>query len=65
VGLIGGAPLQCGAAGSNEFESDLNLNGFKILQNAPNFNQSKIEPPLPRKIEIKYGFEGFEETNNF
>jgi hypothetical protein len=70
------APLQCGrvltggpatvqAVGSNGFESDSNLNGFKLLRNAPNFNRSKNDPPLLRKIEIKYGFDGFEEMNNF
>jgi hypothetical protein len=59
------APRYSGGGGVNGFESDSNLNGFKFLQNAPNFNRSKNDPPLFGKIEIKYGFEGLKEMNNF
>jgi hypothetical protein len=40
----------------------MNSNQIQILSN---FNRSKKELPWLKKIEVKYGCEGFEERNNF
>jgi hypothetical protein len=38
---------------------------IQIYSNPSKFAQSKRDFPCLRKFEIKYGFEGFEERNNF
>jgi hypothetical protein len=49
------------------FESNSNV--FKYFQMISkyrsNIGQSKKDAPELGKFEIKYGFEGFDETNNF
>jgi hypothetical protein len=42
-----------------------NLNRFKRASNCSNLNWSKKDLLEPENFEIKYGFEGFDETNNF
>jgi hypothetical protein len=37
----------------------------KEIQILSNFDQSKNDLPKLKKFEIKYGYEGFEESNNF
>jgi hypothetical protein len=63
--MIGAPPRYSGRrSGSN----DLNRFKFKWVQtisNPPNFDQSKDDLPFLRKFVIIYGFEGFEERNNF
>jgi hypothetical protein len=43
----------------------IQVNEFKFIQIRPNPARSKQELPYLKKIKIKYGFEGFEERNNF
>jgi hypothetical protein len=43
-------------------ESNSNSNGFKLYSN---FDRSRNDLPELENFEIKYGFEGFEERNNF
>jgi hypothetical protein len=45
-----------------EIEFQTNSNQIQILSN---FNRSKKDLPWLKKIEVKYGCEGFEERNNF
>jgi hypothetical protein len=43
--------------------NDLNL--FKRFQNHSNFERSRNDLLELEKFKIKYGFEGFDEKNNF
>jgi hypothetical protein len=43
----------------------IRANEFKFIQIRPNSVRSKQDLPDIKKIEIKYGFEGFEDRNNF
>jgi hypothetical protein len=45
-----------------EIEFQTNSNQIQILSN---FDRSKKDLPWLKKIEVKYGCEGFEERNNF
>jgi hypothetical protein len=45
--------------------SGCDLIKFKIFQNRPNSIQTKTDPPVLQKIELKYGWREFEVRNNF
>jgi hypothetical protein len=38
---------------------------FEIFQNRLNSIQTKTDPPMPQKFELKYGWRAFEVRNNF
>jgi hypothetical protein len=43
----------------------LRINVFKLVQKYSNLIRPKINLLDPQKFELKYGFEGFDERNNF
>jgi hypothetical protein len=45
--------------------SGCDLIKFKIFQNQSNSIQTKIDPPVPKKFELKYGWRAFEARNSF
>jgi hypothetical protein len=45
--------------------SGCDLIKFEIFQNRRNSIQTKIDPPVPQKFELKYGWRAFEVRNNF
>jgi hypothetical protein len=45
--------------------SSCDLIKFEIFQNHSNSIQTKTNPPVPQKIELKYGWWEFEVRNNF
>jgi hypothetical protein len=53
-----------GRRGQTPFES-IQIKRFNSIQIFSNFDRSEQHFPVLKKIEIKYGFECLEETNNF
>jgi hypothetical protein len=45
--------------------TDSKFKRFKYIKKVLNFGQTKKYFPVLRKLEIKYGLEGFEERNKF
>jgi hypothetical protein len=45
--------------------SGCSLIKFKIFQNRMNSIQTKTDPPMPQKFELKCGWRAFEVRNNF
>jgi hypothetical protein len=45
--------------------SDCDLIKYEIFRNCPNSIQTKTDPPVPQKFELKCSWRAFEVRNNF
>jgi hypothetical protein len=63
--LTGGAPATVTGGRVKPRLNQFKFKWFNSIQIFSNFDRSEQHIPILEKIEVKYGFEGLEEMNNF